>query len=180
MLAALVRQRLRSGFRSLRTWPSAQGWREATLVGASAALAILALGFGTGLLSWQPPDESLWPLFLRALVVPALAEEFVFRGLLTPARGEERRPALVLALALAAFVLWHVAGGLLLPGAGLFLRPDFLLCASILGLACIVVRYRTGSLWPPVLFHALVVWAWQAFLGGISPTDLIHLGLAEA
>lgn len=129
----------------------------------AAALPILAIGFATGLLAWAPSEEGRLRLLLGVLLVPSLAEEFVFRGLLTPARGESRSPARAIAPGLAAYVLWHVAGGLLLPGASLLLRPDFLFSAFLLGLACALMRYRTGSLWPPVVFHALVVWAWQAF-----------------
>jgi predicted Abi (CAAX) family protease len=53
-----------------------------------------------------------------------------------------------------------------------FLEPRFLLCAGFLGLACALMRYRTGSLWPAVAFHAVAVWAWQGFLGGPSMAEL--------
>jgi predicted Abi (CAAX) family protease len=71
-----------------------------------------------------------------------------------------------------AFVLWHVGAGLLLRGAAFFLRADFLACAYVLGLACALMRWQTGSIWPGVAFHAAAVWAWQAFLGGVGVDDL--------
>lgn len=131
------------------------------------------MGFATGLLTWGRSTDSPLRLLLGALLMPALVEEFVFRGVLTPAQGEAGRPVPAVALGLVAYVQWHVLGGLILPGAGLFLRPDFLLCAFLLGLACAWMRYRTGSLWPAILFHALLVWAWQAFLGGVAPADFL-------
>ena len=52
--------------------------------------------------------------------------------------------------------------------AKVFLRPDFLLCCAVLGLACAIMRYRTGSLWPAVLLHWAVVVVWQTWWGGVS------------
>ncbi len=97
----------------------------------------------------------------------------MFRGLLSPARGETRRPALAIAAGLTLFIGWHVLLGLVIaPAATVFLEPRFLLCAGLLGLACALMRYRTGSLWPAVAFHGLSVWAWQGFLGGPSIAEL--------
>lgn len=68
---------------------------------------------------------------------------------------------------------WHVVlGTVIVPSATVFLELRFLLCAGLLGLACALMRYRTGSLWPPVAFHALAVWAWLAFLGGPGMAEL--------
>jgi predicted Abi (CAAX) family protease len=172
-LPALTEVRVASALRALRCWPSVWGWLDCAGVGALASGAILAIGFGSGLFGWAPSGEPWLGLLLKALLAPALVEEILFRGLLSPARGEVERPATWIALGLAIFVLWHVLGGLLFPGAEFFLRPSFLLCAALLGLACALMRYRTGSLWPPVAFHAVAVWAWQALLGGISPADLL-------
>ncbi len=86
-----------------------------------------------------------------------------------PDRQEEPRPLRAIAPGLGIFVLWHVGAGLIVPGAAVFLRADFLLSAGLLGLACAVMRWRTGSLWPGVAFHAVAVWAWLGFLGGPEP-----------
>ena len=39
-------------------------------------------------------------------------------------------------------------------------------CAATLGLGCALIRWRTGSLWPAVALHWLVVVTWQTLLGG--------------
>lgn len=135
-------------------------------------VSILLAGLASGLLRWDPAPGNPILLLARVLLIPALWEEFVFRGLLSPTRGETRRPALAIAAGLAIFVGWHAVIGLVIaPAATMFLEPRFLLCAGLLGLACALMRYRTGSLWPPVAFHAVAVWAWQGFLGGPSMAE---------
>ncbi len=161
--------------RSLLTWPDANGWARCFLIGALSLLLIGTIaGFG-GLLTWQPQFAD-WPLRLISVIcVPAFTEELVFRSLLIPGKGEMRRPMLWSVLAVLAFVAWHIFEALvLLPGATLFLRPIFLLCAGILGAGCALMRYRTGSIWPAVILHGLLVWAWQVFFGGPDITQLLR------
>ncbi|MBP2160874.1 MULTISPECIES: type II CAAX prenyl endopeptidase Rce1 family protein [Asticcacaulis] len=106
--------------------------------------------------------------FATILLVPAVTEELIFRGLLTPTRGESGHDPWWLLAGWAAFVVWHLVEALtFLPGAAyLFLRLDFLVCAGLLGAACALMRYRTGSLWPAVLLHGVTVFIWQTALGG--------------
>ena len=153
---------------AFRTWPDAAGWGLCAAVSAVTLVGIAVMAGLTGLVRWQP-DFAGWPLRLvMILLVPALSEELVFRGLLTPTRGKGAHDRLWLVGGVTAFVLWHVVEALtFLPGAAhLFLRPDFLVCAAMLGTACAAMRYRTGSLWPAVLLHGLVVFVWQVALGG--------------
>jgi len=153
---------------ALTSWPDVAGWRWGFVVSAVALMTIAAVAGLSGLAHWQP-DFTGWPVRLGMIVlVPALSEELIFRGLLTPTRGESRYDYGWLVAGLAAFVLWHVVEALtFLPGAAyLFLRPDFLICAAILGAACAAMRYRTGSLWPAVLLHGVTVFVWQTALGG--------------
>jgi predicted Abi (CAAX) family protease len=161
--------------RSLLTWPEANGWAQCFLIGALSFLLIGTIaGFG-GLLTWQPQFAG-WPLrLIRVMCVPAFTEELIFRGFLIPDKGELRRPILWSALAIVVFVIWHVFEALvLLPGARLFLQPLFLLCAGILGKGCALMRYRTGSLWPAVILHGLLVWTWQVFFGGPDIAQLLR------
>ncbi|WP_323762368.1 type II CAAX prenyl endopeptidase Rce1 family protein [Maricaulis sp.] len=93
-----------------------------------------------------------------AILVPALAEELVFRVGLAGRKGRIRAT-----LALAAFVLWHpVQVWLGLPMAQpLFLQPGFLAITAALGLAC-TISYRTSSsVWPATVMHWLVVVGWK-------------------
>ena len=99
------------------------------------------------------------------LVAPALGEELLFRGLLIRRRGR-RAPWIVLSTLL--FVIWHPLQTVTFgpPWAAAFLDPWFLAAVALLGLALGRIYAATGSLWPCVLVHWLVVFAWKAFLGG--------------
>lgn len=148
--------------RALATLPTAAGWAHAALIGLVAALAIALVAAASGFLAFAP---RLTPAILTAFLVPAFAEELVFRGFVTTRR------ALIVSTVL--FTLWHVVEALtFLPGATLFLTPGFLAAAAILGLAAGLMRLATGSLWPPILFHGTVVALWQGLFGA---PDLAHL-----
>ncbi len=163
-------QRLR---RAVLTAPRASDWFAC--FGAAALLALSSpLAFASGLLHWAPRNlEQIALIGASALFVPALAEEAVFRGALTPSREETSRPVLAMAFSTVLFVLWHVLETLWLPGArAVFLRADFLVFAGSVGAACAILRWRSGSLWTAVVLHWSVVLVWQGWLGGLSLSEL--------
>ena len=154
---------------ALTTWPSRRQWLVAAGVGLVALSIEGVIGVAGGFLRTAPPDWSILPFSLAlALIVPALGEESVFRGLLIPSRRDTRDATLALLLSTAAFVAWHVVEALtfMRAAAPVFLRPDFLATTAVLGLACGVLRHRTGSLWPAVALHWLEVAIWQVAFGG--------------
>lgn len=154
---------------SLTTWPDGPGWLYAAGVGAATLAAIGALGLVTGLYALHPANLAGLPLrLLTVLIAPAIGEELVFRGLLVPGRSETPRPGIALAIAVFIFVTWHIveAETVLTRAAPMFERPDFLACAAILGAGCGLMRWRTGSLWPAVALHWLMVTLWQTWFGG--------------
>jgi len=156
---------------SLVTWPDTAGWRFSAGVGAATLAAVGAVGFSSGLYALHPVNLNGLPIrLLTVLIAPAFGEEAVFRGLLIPSRAETAQPTLQIVLATAVFVAWHlVEAKLILPAAApLFERPDFLACAGLVGLGCAVIRWRTGSLWPAVALHWLMVTIWQTWLGGLT------------
>lgn len=158
---------------SLRTLPDRAGWTFTALVGLPTLLAMAAIGVTTGLYKLGPGDLSALPLtMLTVFFVPAIGEEVVFRGLMVPSRPE--RPATPIAVSTVLYILWHpLEGFTFLPGAReLFTRPDFLLVTGLLGLACGLTRWRTGSIWPAVLLHWAVVVVWKTWLGGPSLDSL--------
>ena len=164
MTAAALRRLLDS----FRTLPDRAGWAFSAAVGLPTLAAMAAIGLTTGLYALGPGDLAALPLtMLTVLFVPAIGEEAVFRGLL-PARGETANPAIPLAVSTLLYVLWHpLEGFTFLPGArDLFARPDFLLVTGLLGLACGLTRWRTGSIWPAVLLHWTAVVVWKTWLGG--------------
>ena len=157
-----------------RTLPDRSGWTFTALVGLPTLLLMAAIGLATGLYGLQAGDLSALPLtLLTVLFVPAIGEEAVFRGLL-PSRGETAVPAIPIAVSTLLYVLWHpLEGFTFLPGArDLFARRDFLLVTGLLGLACGLTRWRTGSIWPAVLLHWAVVVVWKTWLGGPSLNSL--------
>jgi len=160
--------------RSIVTLPDAGGWRFAALVALATMTAMAAIGFAGGLYRFGHGDYTGLPLRLVSVaLVPALSEEAVFRGLLTPDRTETRRSFAAIVGSTAIFTGWHVAETLFLRRAApIFLRPDFLLCAATLGAGAALIRWRTGSLWPCVMLHWLVVVVWQTWLGGPTVADL--------
>lgn len=165
MQARLIR-RVRT---ALTTWPTRRGWLLAGAVMAAALAVELAIGLVGGFLKPSSPDWSMLPgALLLAVFVPALGEELVFRGLLTPGRDEGGNVWRAILPSTALFVGWHVFEALtFMPGAAhIFLRPDFLATTAVLGVACGLMRHRTGSLWPAVLLHWLEVAGWQIWFGG--------------
>src|SRR5204862_7150066 len=52
------------------------------------------------------------------------------------------------------------------PRSFAFKDPTFLFLATLLGLMCTVAYMRSGSLWPPLVMHWVVVFIWLGFLGG--------------
>ena len=161
--------------RALTTRPRPRDWAELAASAGALAIVVGPLGFWTGLLAWRPrPAGEVGILALSALIAPGLGEELTFRGLLIPDRQETDRawPAIVGSTVL--FCLWHVVEATtFLPKAGpLFLRPDFLAWTVMLGLACALLRRRSGSIWTAVLLHWVAVVAWQGWLGGPGLNDL--------
>ncbi len=145
----------------------------ALLLGAYAAVA-LALGRGTGFLPAQRTRVRPLGLMRQAMVLlltPALVEETLFRAALLPhpLEGLSAWDSVAWgALSVGLFVAWHpLAGRLWYPqGRRLFDDGRFLLLASLLGGGCVIAYLATGSIWPPVLIHWLVVLIWLELLGG--------------
>ena len=108
------------------------------------------------------PSTNVGAISLSAFLLPALAEELVFRSWLP------RGAPLAAVASFLAFILWHPLQHLLhLP----FARPEFtdtsfLGLVAWLGLACTLARVRSGSIWPGVIIHWGVVVLWLALFGG--------------
>ena len=163
----MIRARLADLAAALRHLPSAAGWGRAALeLGWAVPLMLLVAHLG-GLVRLQSPPDASTALGLAAtlLVVPALGEELMFRGLLIPRDS----PAVkAMALSVLLFVLWHPLQARTIGPlwAGAFLDPWFLAAAAILGVALARIYAATRSLWPCVLAHWLVVLGWKMLLGG--------------
>jgi predicted Abi (CAAX) family protease len=152
----------------IRDW-----WVAAVLLGAYGLVAV-PFGLATGILRIAVQATSA-PRFLAfclvALVAPSLAEESIFRAALLPHPTENMpfgRRAVATSAGLASFVLWHPLNAwLFLPTARpVFWDGRFLALAGLLGACCTGLYQRSGSVWPGVAFHWMVVVAWKAIFGG--------------
>jgi uncharacterized protein len=167
-MRAFLAQGVRTTWRALRVWPDGRVWALAVLIGGVLALALAALGLATGRLVWTP-ERVLPGDALLLLVVPALTEELLFRGLLTGDRLATPSVTLAVLPGLGLYVLWHPVQSLWLPAAAPVLTdPMFLLCVALLGVVLGVLRWASGSLWPGIFLHWAVVLGWQTLLGGPS------------
>ncbi len=170
MLDVLLR-RLKRGLTNL---PRARDWLELALAAALLALIVGPAGFAIGLLRWAPQPFQLGSA-ADVFVIPALGEELLFHGLWIPDRSESGGAARPILWTTIAFSLWHVLETRWLPRAApLFLRADFLAWTALFGLACAILRRRSGSLWPPVILHWAAVVAWETWLGGPSGIDALR------
>jgi predicted Abi (CAAX) family protease len=159
--------------RGLSKPPNARDLRNVALLLPVFALITGALGFATGLLHLTAPPPGSALVVPISLLVPALAEETLFRGYL-PNWRETHRPFVWLAASTVVFLVWHIVQPLAIKGfAPYFWRADFLLISGTLGTICGMLRMRSGSLWPGVIFHWIVVAGWLTFLGGPGPVDLL-------
>jgi predicted Abi (CAAX) family protease len=152
---------------SIRSLPSGAGWRRTALELAWALPLLLIVAHLGGLAHLQAPPDALTSLRLGAMLflAPALGEELLFRGLLIPRDGGKRA---WMAISVVLFVLWHPLQAVTFgpPWAAVFLDPWFLADAAILGLALARIYAATGSLWPCVLTHWLVVLGWKTLFAG--------------
>ncbi|MEM1254299.1 MAG: CPBP family glutamic-type intramembrane protease [Cyanobacteria bacterium P01_H01_bin.21] len=160
---------------SLRV-PGVGDWLMTLGVAVGYGAIAIPLGLWGKLLSLQNILGSVRPgqlgfRLLRALIVPALLEELIFRVFLLPHPTESVLTitfVLWAVLSLALFVISHPLQAMIFRHhlASLFSRPLFIGLTALLGLSCILIYASTGSLWTVVGFHWLVVASWLIFLGG--------------
>jgi len=119
---------------------------------------------------WSPTfDAATLRLAIIAIALPSLGEELLFRAALLPEpQPDTPLPKTRAALALALFVVWHPLQALFTSDerATVFVDPWFLLAVVALGLACTRLYWRSGSIWPAVVLHWLIVVGWKALAGG--------------
>lgn len=100
--------------------------------------------------SLKPVGVFGWIFSVTAIAVtPALCEEILFRGLLTPALRRVAGPALAIIVSAALFGAIHVDA--MANGTAVYYRVPF---AFFLGMLLAKIRLDTESLWPPMIAHA--------------------------
>jgi len=101
------------------------------------------------------------------IILPSLAEELIFRALLVP-RPDQAFPFWRSIATITLFVGWHPFQALTFgpPWSAAFLTPSFLVAVFVLGATLTAIYRKTGSLWPCVAIHWLLVVSWKLFFGG--------------
>jgi uncharacterized protein len=166
-----LRQRL---LRALTTAPNRSGWVWSAAVFCVFGAVAAAIGVPTGFLRLAPAALPVGVLLETSTVLllhPSFTEEILFRAVPIPHPGEgasTRRTVVGAALGIVLFMASHPANGLIFRPAAfaVFTNPVFLVLTGLLGLACSVAYVRSGSIWPAVLLHWLVVNVWIFLLGG--------------
>ena len=155
------------------TVPSLRDWQLTGISFFVYGMVALLIGIPSQFLQWTAPVNH-WPqIIFKTLFVPAILEEIVFRAILLPHPQENTSITssyLWGGVGLLLFIIYHPLNGLTLykPGYYVFRNPYFLTLATLLGLTCILVYRRTGSLWPPVVIHWIAVVVWLCLLGGMA------------
>jgi membrane protease YdiL (CAAX protease family) len=98
----------------------------------------------------KPHGVSGWIFSVAAIAVaPAVCEEILFRGLLTPALRRVAGSAVAIVFSAALFAAIHIDG--MPDGTSVYYRVPF---AFVLGMLLAKIRLDTWSLWPPIIAHA--------------------------
>lgn len=155
--------------RALFAVPARRDWLVLAGVAPLYAVPALWIGLGSGLVRWDPMGLVQALVFaVIAVVIPALGEELGFRGMLMRGQGAGARIGWA-AVSLAAYVLWHPLQTLTFaPERTLFLDPAFLAMTTLLGIACTVLRWQSGTLWTAMVLHWGAVVLWQTLGQGLS------------
>jgi len=139
-------------------------------------IIVVPIGFRSGFLRWSTVQKSFKTKILvivGSILSPALVEEVFFRVLIIPNIVEIMplsRWFLLALVSLILFVLYHplIAITFYKLGRPTFFNPIFLLLTSLLGIICTSVYKLTGSIWPSIFIHWLVVVVWLLFLDGLQ------------
>jgi ABC-2 type transport system permease protein/sodium transport system permease protein len=125
---------------------------------AYEALKLLSdLGFGTiDLQKTAALEEAksrfrevpFWLIFLTSALIPAICEEFFFRGFVLSAFRSRLHPTRAVIYSALLFGVFHVVNGNVL-------SIERFAPTAILGLALGFLAVRSGSLWPGILLHAI-------------------------
>jgi ABC-2 type transport system permease protein/sodium transport system permease protein len=115
-------------------------------------------------------------ILLALAIVPGVCEEFFFRGVLFASMRKVTTAWRTVLATAVLFGLFHVV-------AGTVLAPERFLPSAFLGLVLGWVRYRTGSVWPCMLLHAVhnglilcvVHWRDELAASGFGFEDAAHL-----
>ncbi len=161
--------RLWAGF---LTKPKGKDWIFAIVFLAVYAVVFLPIGLSTGLLQWQPVENSrVWMnVTIASLIRPAFNEELIFRVLLIPHPTEPIGPITRQKLIVLSWILFLLAH--LTPWTPAFFHQlPFLIGAGLLGTLCTLSYLQSRCIWMPMLIHWAIVVNWLLIWGGLEKPD---------
>lgn len=157
---------------AIATIPTTQAWVWTFVFLFMYALISLPIGFWLGFLKVEVLKNSWFLIFgiiAGSFFMPGLSEELFFRVLLLP-HPTEKASLTTLGLwgvtSLLLFLVYHPLNVFAIGHDKTFREPVFLLLAALLGIVCTISYWQSGSLWPPVVVHWLIVVVWLILLGG--------------
>jgi membrane protease YdiL (CAAX protease family) len=145
-------------------WPRRREWRNGLLWYAVFLIPIVLVALATHDVRFLPMQGPWWRVagmgigtFFGVLWVVALGEELFFRGVIERALLDTwRSPAIAIAVSALLFGAAHL---------WFHSFPDWrrAVTASVLGIACGVAYWQSGSVRAPMVTHAFVVATWRMF-----------------
>ncbi|WP_368736767.1 CPBP family glutamic-type intramembrane protease [Nostoc sp. CHAB 5715] len=121
--------------------------------------------------------EKSWQEIVKIIVfsffIPGLSEEIVFRVLFLPHPTENpslKTQIIWMIITSVAFIIYHPFQGLTWNPGGreVFINPNFLILAALLGVICTIAYLISGSIWLSVIIHWLAVVIWIVLLDGFA------------
>lgn len=170
-LISLMKFRL---INSILTLPNNDDWLWTFMLLLVFSLIVIPLGFKSGFLRYEIPAIS-WKVRFRTialvLLLPATVEEVLFRVLPLPHQLEQKTlitQCLFGSISLILFVIYHPLNAVLLfrNAKETFTDFIFLTYAALLGIVCTIAYFKSGSIYPPITLHWIVVLGWLLGLGG--------------
>jgi len=158
------------------SFPDLSSWLIALLLLLIIAPICLFIGIYTGLLRVRVSDLSVTKAIRVAAICfffPTVVEELLFRVLLIPHRTEHVSITTQLAwvfLSLSLYVFSHPLNAVIFykKSRATFTNPFFLLITLILGAACTISYFQSGSIWASVMIHWITVVVWLLLLDGYA------------
>ncbi len=149
---------------SFTFWPHVRDWKVGFLLYAVFVFPIIVLALALHDVEFAPPGQN-WPLavataagtFFGILWVVAWSEELFFRGLIERAvLNNWQSPVVAVAVSALLFGSVHL---------WFHQFPNWrrALVTTLLGVACGIAYWRSGSVRAPMVTHALVVTTWRLF-----------------
>ncbi len=139
---------------ALNRWPEARAWRLTWL-----PMIYIVVAFGAATVFGLPPATTLLIILINTMLV-GFSEELMLRGALLQAFRHSVSIWPAVLLTSVAFGAMHSLNVFVTGNLWAALLQS---CAAFLsGIVFIALRLRTGSLWPPIIVHAL--WDFATFV----------------